>query len=164
MPDKFSAEDVETLINNKYFQDALRRQLLHAPYTLVTSIGAVIGLGCLVGTVLWLDMKVTSLGDTIKKNQQQITQLQTDAQTLTKNLKTLTSISPRPATGTVMITSAPEGAVITVNEKARAWTTPARIDLPAGTYNLMVEKDGRRAVDRIVIRSGNTNFIKMSLR
>ena len=72
-------------------------------------------------------------------------------------------ISLRKASGVLMITTVPKGATITINGKAQGQTTPAQIDLPPGTYTVMVEKDGRRAVDRVEIRNGNTNFVKIPL-
>ena len=72
-------------------------------------------------------------------------------------------ISLRKTAGTLMITTVPPGAAITINDKLQSQTTPAQINLPPGTYNVMVEKNGKRAVDRVEIRNGNTNFIKIPL-
>jgi hypothetical protein len=62
-----------------------------------------------------------------------------------------------------MITTVPPGAAITINGRVQGQPTPAQIDLPPGTYTVMVEKNGRRAVDRVEIRNGNTNFVKITL-
>jgi tRNA A-37 threonylcarbamoyl transferase component Bud32 len=72
-------------------------------------------------------------------------------------------ISLRRAAGTLMITTVPAGATITINDKVQSQPTPAKIDLPPGTYTVMVEKNGRRQVDRVEIRNGNTNFVKIPL-
>jgi serine/threonine-protein kinase len=72
-------------------------------------------------------------------------------------------ISLRRAAGTLMITTVPPGATITINGNVQSQTTPAQINLPPETYTVMVEKNGKRAVDRVEIRNGNTNYVKISL-
>jgi serine/threonine-protein kinase len=72
-------------------------------------------------------------------------------------------ISLRKTAGVLMITTVPEGATITINNKVQSQKTPAQINLPPGSYTVMVDKDGRRAVDRVDIRNGNTNFLKITL-
>jgi serine/threonine protein kinase len=72
-------------------------------------------------------------------------------------------ISLRKTAGVLMITTVPPGAAITINDRVQSQTTPAQINLPPGTYTVMVEKNGRRAVDRVEIRNGNTNFVKITL-
>ena len=72
-------------------------------------------------------------------------------------------ISLRKASGTLMITSVPAGASITINGKVQSQTTPARFNLAPDTYTVIVEKNGQRAVDRVEIRNGNTNFVKIPL-
>jgi len=72
-------------------------------------------------------------------------------------------ISLRKASGTLMITSVPAGATITINGKVQSQTTPARFNLSPDTYTVIVEKNGQRAVDRVEIRNGNTNFVKIPL-
>ena len=72
-------------------------------------------------------------------------------------------VSLRQAAGTLMITTTPAGATITINGKVQNQTTPAQISLPPDTYTVMVEKNGSKAVDRVEIRNGNTNFVKIPL-
>jgi hypothetical protein len=72
-------------------------------------------------------------------------------------------VSLRKTSGVLMITTVPPGAAITINGRVQGQPTPAQIDLPPGTYTVMVEKNGRRAVDRVEIRNGNTNFVKITL-
>ncbi len=55
------------------------------------------------------------------------------------------------------------GATITINNKVQSKTTPAQINLSPGSYTVMVEKDGKRQVDRVEIREGNTNYVKIPL-
>lgn len=73
-------------------------------------------------------------------------------------------ISLRKTAGALMLTTVPEGATITINNKVQNQRTPAQINLPPGTYTVMVEKDGHRAVDRVEIRNGATNFLKIPLQ
>ena len=72
-------------------------------------------------------------------------------------------ISLRPAGGTLMISSAPEGATILVNGRAVGQKTPAQVSLAPGTYAVTLEKDGRRATDRVEIRNGDTVYRKLPL-
>ena len=73
-------------------------------------------------------------------------------------------ISLRKAAGTLMITTSPVGATITVNDKVQGQKTPAQINLPPGVYTVGVEKNGKRAVAHDVeIRNGNTNFVRITL-
>jgi len=72
-------------------------------------------------------------------------------------------ISLRKSAGTLMISTVPSGATITINNKTQSQTTPARIDLPPGTYTVMVEKNGKQATDRVEIHNGNTEVVKIPL-
>jgi serine/threonine-protein kinase len=72
-------------------------------------------------------------------------------------------IQLRRASGTLMLTTSPAGATITINGRVQSQTTPATIQLPPGTYTVMVERNGKRAADRVEIRNGNTNFMKIPL-
>ncbi len=56
--------------------------------------------------------------------------------------------------GTLMLSSTPSGAAILIDGKPLGQNTPASIKLPAGTYRVTVEKDGRRANETVEIRSG----------
>ncbi len=72
-------------------------------------------------------------------------------------------ISLRKTAGVLMITTVPPGATITINGKVQGQTTPSQFNLPPGTYTVKVDKNGRSAVDRVEIRNGNTNFVKITL-
>jgi hypothetical protein len=72
-------------------------------------------------------------------------------------------ISLRRAAGMLMITTNPTGATITINDKVQNQSTPAQISLPPGTYIVMVEKNGKQKVNRVEIRNGDTNSVRISL-
>ena len=72
-------------------------------------------------------------------------------------------ISLRKSAGTLMITTVPPGATITINDKVQSQSTPAQINLAPGTYTVMVEKNGKRAGDRVEIRNGNTTFVRIPM-
>ncbi len=72
-------------------------------------------------------------------------------------------ISLRRAAGTLMLSTVPEGATITINDKVQSKPTPLQINLPPGSYTVSVEKDGRRVTDHVEIRNGNTNIVKIPL-
>ncbi len=59
--------------------------------------------------------------------------------------------------GTLMLTSVPDGAAISVNGKRIDKVTPAVIPLGLGTYSIMVEKGGRQATEQVEIKHGITS-------
>ena len=79
------------------------------------------------------------------------------------NPQELPLISLRGATGTLMLNTAPPGATILIDGKPWSQGTPAQINLNPGTYNVTVEKNGRRATERVEIRSGSTTYRKIPL-
>ena len=68
----------------------------------------------------------------------------------------------RAVGGTLMLSSAPAGASVTVDGKRIEAVTPAQIQLALGTYTVLVEKDGLHATERIEIKSG-INYHKLTL-
>ncbi|MEO8369583.1 MAG: protein kinase [Candidatus Solibacter sp.] len=66
----------------------------------------------------------------------------------------LAPIPMRPAGGTLMLTSVPPGASITVNGRKFEQVTPAQIALPVGAYSIVVEKGGLQATEKVEISSG----------
>jgi serine/threonine-protein kinase len=62
----------------------------------------------------------------------------------------------RAAVGTLMLSSVPTGASVSVDGKKIDMVTPAQIPLTFGTYSVTVEKDGKRSTEKIEI----TNTIK----
>jgi serine/threonine-protein kinase len=65
--------------------------------------------------------------------------------------------------GTLMLTSVPAGASITVNGRKRTEVTPAQITLEPGTYNITVEKDGKQNTQMVDVRNGKLNYLKIVL-
>jgi len=65
--------------------------------------------------------------------------------------------------GTLLVTSTPAGAAITINGKRMPQTTPAQIPLPPGSYRVVVEKDGVQHTSALEIRNGETKLLKLSL-
>jgi hypothetical protein len=63
-----------------------------------------------------------------------------------------------------MLTSTPPGATVFIDDKQDPQTTPAKLTLPPGTYNVTVEKDGHRSSQSVVIRNNNTSYVKISLQ
>jgi hypothetical protein len=53
-------------------------------------------------------------------------------------------------TGTLAVVSNPPGASILINGSLRPEKTPARIALPAGTYKITVQLDGRPPLEDTV--------------
>ncbi len=59
--------------------------------------------------------------------------------------------------GTLMLSSDPPGAAISINGKPTGQATPAQIPLGLGVYSIMLEKGGRQATEKIEIKSGITS-------
>jgi len=73
-------------------------------------------------------------------------------------------VTMRVHAGTLMLTSAPGGAAIYLNDKLIPKTTPAQLSLPPGTYNVRVEKNGVRKSESVEVRNGETSYIKIPLQ
>jgi hypothetical protein len=69
----------------------------------------------------------------------------------------LTPIALTASSGTLMLTSVPDGAAISVNGKPIDKVTPAAISLGLGTYSIMVEKGGRQVTEQVEIKHGITS-------
>jgi serine/threonine-protein kinase len=69
----------------------------------------------------------------------------------------LTPIALTAAGGTLMLTSVPDGAAISVNGKRIDKVTPAVIQLGLGTYSIMIEKGGKQATEQVEIKHGITS-------
>jgi len=72
-------------------------------------------------------------------------------------------VTMRALTGTLMLVSVPPGATITVNGRRMGDPTPASLGLPAGSYQVTVEKDGRQASDTIEVKEGLTTYRRIVL-
>jgi serine/threonine-protein kinase len=68
----------------------------------------------------------------------------------------------RAAAGTLMLTSDPLGASVSVNGKRIDMVTPAQIPLAPGTYLIGIEKDGRQASAQVEVHNG-LNYRKLLL-
>ena len=73
-------------------------------------------------------------------------------------------ISLRSQAGTLMITSDPAGAAISLNGQPTSKITPAQFNLPPGTYNVRLEKNGLQKSTSIEIRNGETTYQKIPLQ
>ena len=73
-------------------------------------------------------------------------------------------VTLRVHAGTLMLTSAPGGAVIYLNDKLIPQTTPTQLSLAPGTYNVRVERNGIRKSESVEIRNGETSYIKIPLQ
>jgi len=58
------------------------------------------------------------------------------------------------AGGTLMLSSDPPGAAISINGKRIDQVTPAQIPLGLGVYSIMLEKGGRQTTEKVEIKSG----------
>jgi len=65
--------------------------------------------------------------------------------------------------GTLMLTSDPVGASISVNGKKIAQVTPAQIALAPGTYRITVEKNGKQSTQPVEVQNGKLNYLKIPL-
>jgi hypothetical protein len=65
--------------------------------------------------------------------------------------------------GTLMLSSQPEGATVTVNGKRLAQVTNTTLQLPAGTYRISVEKDGRQGSGTVEIHNDEIRTLRLIL-
>ena len=68
----------------------------------------------------------------------------------------------KAAGGTLMLTSDPVGAAISINGKRIDMVTPAQIPLALGTYTVTIDKDGRQITEKVDLRNG-INYLKLQL-
>ncbi len=68
----------------------------------------------------------------------------------------LTPVVLKAVGGTLMLTSVPPGAAISVNGKRIDQVTPAQIPLALGVYSIMIEKGERQATEQVEIKNGLT--------
>jgi serine/threonine-protein kinase len=60
----------------------------------------------------------------------------------------------RQAGGTLMLSSAPAGAIVSIDGKRIDMVTPAQIPLSLGSHSVTVEKDGKSSTQTVDIKSG----------
>jgi hypothetical protein len=77
--------------------------------------------------------------------------------TVGTSLLELTPVVLRRVGGTLMLSSVPNGAAISINGKRIDQVTPAQIPLALGVYSIAIEKGGRQATEQVEIRSGMTS-------
>ena len=70
----------------------------------------------------------------------------------------------RAMSGTLMLSSDPNGAAIFLNDRPTSKLTPAQLNLPPGNYNIRLEKDGVQKSQLIEIRNGETTYRKIPLQ
>jgi serine/threonine-protein kinase len=69
----------------------------------------------------------------------------------------------RPLAGSLMLTTVPAGATISVDGRRLTEITPASISLPPGNHTVTVEKDGKQAVSPVEIRTGAISYLRIVL-
>jgi serine/threonine-protein kinase len=67
----------------------------------------------------------------------------------------------RTLTGTLMLSTVPDGAAISVNGRRISQITPAQISLAPGNYKITVEKGGKQAASSVEIRIGAINYLRL---
>jgi hypothetical protein len=65
--------------------------------------------------------------------------------------------------GTLMLTTVPDGAAVSVNGRRVSQTTPAQLSLPPGNYKITVEKNGKQATSPVEIRNGGISYLRLLL-
>ncbi len=73
-------------------------------------------------------------------------------------------VAMRASSGTLMLTSLPDGATITIDGRRIPQTTPAQISLAPGNHTVMVEKGGKQASSSVEIRNGAMSYVKVALQ
>ena len=66
----------------------------------------------------------------------------------------LAPVTFRAAGGTLMLTSVPPGAAVSINGKRTDYVTNAQIPLPPGEYTILIEKGGLQATEKVEMTSG----------
>ncbi len=73
-------------------------------------------------------------------------------------------VTLRAQMGTLMVTSDPTGATISLNGQPTSKITPARFNLKPGTYTVLLEKNGVQKSKTIEIHDGVTEFQRIPLQ
>jgi len=81
--------------------------------------------------------------------------------TVTSSSVELPPVALRLPGGVLMLASVPSGAQILVNGTPANKTTPAKLELRPGKYEITVDKDGKRASKEIEIQNGITRYEKI---
>ena len=65
--------------------------------------------------------------------------------------------------GTLMLTTVPDDAAVSVNGRRLPQSTPAQIPLEPGDYKITVEKNGKSATSQVEIRNGAISYLRITL-
>jgi hypothetical protein len=82
---------------------------------------------------------------------------------VTNGAQELAPIVMNAEVGTLMLSSIPAGANITVDGKAVPEKTPARLKLMPGQHQITVDSAGMRRTEQVEIRNGVTNHLRILL-
>jgi hypothetical protein len=72
-------------------------------------------------------------------------------------------VTLRAPSGTLMLTTVPDGATVSVNGRRLPQATPAQIPLEPGDYKITVEKNGKSATSQVEIRNGSISYLRITL-
>ena len=81
--------------------------------------------------------------------------------TVTNSGVDLAPVALRVPGGVLMLASVPAGARIFINGRESDQVTPAKLQLAPGTYDIAIEKDGRRSSKQVEIQNGITRYEKI---
>jgi serine/threonine-protein kinase len=72
-------------------------------------------------------------------------------------------VTLRGSGGTLMLSSSPDHAIVSVNGRRLDQLTPVTLTLAPGSYQITVEKEGHRTTDTVVVREGLTTYRKVTI-
>jgi serine/threonine-protein kinase len=75
----------------------------------------------------------------------------------------LPMVTLRAPSGTLMLTTVPDGAAVSLNGRRLPQATPAQIPLEPGNYKITVEKNGKSATSQVEIRNGAISYLRITL-
>ncbi len=75
----------------------------------------------------------------------------------------LPSIVLQKEGGTLMLSTVPPGATVSVDGRALPQATPAQINLTPGPHVVVVESGGKRSREQVEIQNGETKMLKIPL-
>jgi serine/threonine protein kinase len=64
---------------------------------------------------------------------------------------------------TLMVTSEPAGASVSVDGKKLPQPTPTQVTLPPGKYTILLQKDGKEVTRAVEVRNDTINYIKVGI-
>lgn len=72
-------------------------------------------------------------------------------------------VTLRASGGTLMLSSSPEHATVSINGRRIDQPTPVSLTLAPGSYQVTLEKDGRQSTDTVVVREGITTYRRVTI-